>query len=983
MKQETMQQELRLSGRQQEQALLWSQFEISTTGHLRVTLVTGEPGIGKTSLLESIGRKVAQSGALVLRGGASQSEGMPPYLPFLEALGKYVRSASPNILREQIGPFGSVLATLLPELPLRLGPFSESYPLLPEQARLRLYEAIGTFLVAIAASQPLLLLLDDLQWADSATLDLLSHIARHQQEARIFILGAYRKGEVAQSPAFERTLAELIRLRLFLTLSLKPLSNDELATLSTSLLGASLDSTANTFLARQSEGNPFLAEELLQNWLDIAALVRTESGYRLHSSMDVALPSSIVNAVRQRLVRLSKDSIDLLRTAAIIGRTFEGMLLARVTSQEAEEVEERLQEAVRAHLIRPDQPGFFTFSHDTIRACLYDEVGLVKRTRLHTSIGHMLQQQLKQTMAAPDARFLANLAFHFARSGEHALGAMYSQQAAESAFKSFAAEDALTHYRTALSLLDQEALPYGFCLLGTGEAFMALGNFQDAIHAFEPALAWWKARRNSEEAGRAAWGLGKAYWRREEIILARSALQEAVDLFAEKPGINQVRALIELGSLLALSLHQLTEAQGVLQQALDLAQQCGDQHLMAATHRALGSLSLRAGDVKGARQLLELALVQAAKVDDVWEATEICASLSLAYRWAGNFDRQQELLQHWLIYARRCHDPYQLRHLYSYLATGYALRGLKAEAENALQHAQQIVEHLDSPEPLAMLQFTRGSLIAIWGDLERGEELLRLSIDRFRALEPHSLVWWLGQLGFIQALAGKQEEALTILDELETMIASLPERAMSTAHVLCFMAAIAVWLKQRDWALRLYPRLVPFAGQMHAFSIDRLLGELSTLRGTFSEARAYLRVAEETTRQTSFQVELASTLAAQADLELAEHGRTGVAAARTLLEEAANLSARISFFTLERHLRERLRQLAGKGTRPHLPAGLSLREADVLRLVAHGKSNREIAEALVISERTVANHLANIFNKTGVENRAAAAAFAVRHALLE
>jgi DNA-binding NarL/FixJ family response regulator len=130
-------------------------------------------------------------------------------------------------------------------------------------------------------------------------------------------------------------------------------------------------------------------------------------------------------------------------------------------------------------------------------------------------------------------------------------------------------------------------------------------------------------------------------------------------------------------------------------------------------------------------------------------------------------------------------------------------------------------------------------------------------------------------------------------------------------------------------------------------------------------------------------VELAFTLLAQANLELAEHRRSGVASARVLLEEALVLSEHAGTQTLERSLRERLHQLAGKGTRPHLPAGLSPREAEVLRLVTQGKSNRQIAEGLVISERTVANHLASILNKTGVENRAAAAAFAIRHELAE
>jgi DNA-binding NarL/FixJ family response regulator len=151
----------------------------------------------------------------------------------------------------------------------------------------------------------------------------------------------------------------------------------------------------------------------------------------------------------------------------------------------------------------------------------------------------------------------------------------------------------------------------------------------------------------------------------------------------------------------------------------------------------------------------------------------------------------------------------------------------------------------------------------------------------------------------------------------------------------------------------------------------------------FPSARMYLAAAEEATRRSSFKVELAFTLLTQANLDLAEHRRSGVASARVLLEEALVLSEHAGAQAFERYLRERLHQLAGKGTRPHLPAGLSPREAEVLRLVTQGKSNREIAEELVISERTVANHLASILNKTGVENRAAAAAFAIRHELAE
>lgn len=140
-----------LIGRQREPALLWRHFESATAGHMRVVLVSGEPGIGKTRLLDVIAAHATQKGALVLHGGASESEGIPSYLPFLEAFGQHIRAAVADELREQTGVMASVLATILPELPA-------SYPLPPEQARLRLYEAVGMFLAAIAIPRPLLLI---------------------------------------------------------------------------------------------------------------------------------------------------------------------------------------------------------------------------------------------------------------------------------------------------------------------------------------------------------------------------------------------------------------------------------------------------------------------------------------------------------------------------------------------------------------------------------------------------------------------------------------------------------------------------------------------------------------------------------------------------------------------------------------------------------------------------------------------------------
>lgn len=208
-----------LVGRRDEISALLDALESAKRGHASVVLVAGEPGIGKTCLLEAFAGRATDEGAEVLRGGASEAAGMPPYLPFLEALGQHIRTTPADKLRAQTGELAAILATLLPELAARLGQIPESYTLPPEQARQRLFEAVGLFLAEIANAHPLVVILDDLQWTDASTLDLLCHIARRQRDAYLLLLGAYRAGEAVQHAAFSQTIAELNRLRVLRTVT--------------------------------------------------------------------------------------------------------------------------------------------------------------------------------------------------------------------------------------------------------------------------------------------------------------------------------------------------------------------------------------------------------------------------------------------------------------------------------------------------------------------------------------------------------------------------------------------------------------------------------------------------------------------------------------------------------------------------------------------------------------------------------------------
>jgi len=469
-------------GRQQELALIHAHYEQAKEGRTNVVLLAGEPGIGKTRLLEEVGASVAHDGAVVLRGGASEAEGMPPYLPFLEALGHYIQHTSPELLREQVTHVSHILASIFPELALRLGDVTLPQPLSAEQARLQLYEAIGTFSAAIGAQNTLVLLLDDLHWADSASLDLLCHIIRRQSNAHLLIVGAYRSSESEQNAALARTIYELSRQRVLTTITAPPLTESQVADFVRCYLTYPVSPTLTSLLYAQSEGNPFFIEELLYGWLETGVLAKEHEQWSVVALLEHTLPPNIIGALRRRFAHVAPAIIDHLRIAAIIGRTFDVALLATVEEKDIECVEEHLLEAVRLHLVCIDQSGDFTFSHDKIRECLYTEVSNSRRRRLHGAIGDVLEKRYAGEMKEREltTHHLAELAFHFVRSGDQVRGVEYSQQAALLALRAFAFEEAIGYYHAALELLKPDDARREQLSLALGEVMLQAGKEAEA-----------------------------------------------------------------------------------------------------------------------------------------------------------------------------------------------------------------------------------------------------------------------------------------------------------------------------------------------------------------------------------------------------------------------------------------------------------------------------------------------------------------------
>jgi DNA-binding CsgD family transcriptional regulator/DNA replicative helicase MCM subunit Mcm2 (Cdc46/Mcm family) len=974
-------------GRQRELTLVMNHYEAAKGGYAHVVLLTGDPGIGKTRLLNEVAERLAHVGAVVLRGSASEAEGMPPYLPFVEALGRYIQVTPLDLLRTQVAVAPQVLATLLPELITRLGDLPASHPLPPEQARFRLYEAIGMFLGAIGVPHALVLTLDDLQWADTASLDLLCHVTRHQPNAHLLVLGAYRESEVIHHSALARTLIELSRQRVLTTVTIGPLSAIETGMLAEGKLSGALQPGVNALLHTHSEGNPFFAEELLEGWIEEGALVHEQNQWMAVTPLDHALPPSIVGALWQRFARLSAESIDHLRVAAIIGRTFDLSLLAAIQEQVVEAVEAGLLDAAQARLVRADQTGTFTFNHDKIRECLYAEVSTSRRRRLHGLIGGLLEASYGQEQTM-NVHQLAALAFHFARSSDQPRGVHYSLGAATQALQTAAAEEAISHYRTTLDLLSEEDRRRGDVLLRLGEAALLAGQEEVAESAYTAAQGWLLQEGDREALAKAVHGLGRAYWRQDKRTAARAALEQGLALLGDRPCAEAVEVLIDHSLLLTIYMGQQEEGMASAQRALEMAKLLGDTRLEERARRIMTeNLSLHGEDLVAAVQFLEQVLMHTEANDDLSEAAEYCLNLAVASYWMADIRRSHEASAQRIALIERCRQSHHLRTTYTWLALLHASQGRWEEAEQMIERAHPIVDHLTSLIFAAFLHQIHGFLAYQYEAYPLAERELQTALamaEQDRHMGLGMLMFYPGMLGLVQATMGKREEACASMASVETHLDRLPEGILPTAPLLICLALTAIALGDQERAVLLYPRLLAFRGQHYWFLADRILGLLAIERDDWETARMHLSAAQAIAGREDLRPEFARTLFARATVELAQDGQGSIMHAKELLREAVTLFEELGMSHSAQYTLARLSALSSRpGRRAHaaFPAHLIEREVAVLKLVAQGKSNRQIAHDLGLSEKTVTNYLTHIFNKTTCENRAAATAFAIHHGL--
>ena len=321
----------------------------------RIVLLAGDAGIGKTTLTAELALGVHDAGAIVL-AGRSPRETLVPYQPFLEALRHWALNAALTDLRASTREYGSELARLIPELRRRAPELPPPPQDEPETERYRLFEAVVGLLTELSRSAPVLLVLDDLQWADRPTLLLLRHLARATNPARLLIMCAYRSTE--RGDTFASAMVELRRDRLASQLDIRGLSESETAELVRVRAGVSPARAFARALYEETEGNPFFVEEIIRHLIEAGVQVGSASPSELQR---FGLPEGVKQVIAFRLGRLEAPAAELLRVAAVIGRDIDAGLLERVVQLDEEEFLAALEEALGAELLveSDDNPGSY------------------------------------------------------------------------------------------------------------------------------------------------------------------------------------------------------------------------------------------------------------------------------------------------------------------------------------------------------------------------------------------------------------------------------------------------------------------------------------------------------------------------------------------------------------------------------------------------------------------------------------------------
>jgi predicted ATPase/DNA-binding SARP family transcriptional activator len=829
-----------LVGRARELSGLLSGLEQALAGHGGLFLLAGEPGIGKSRLADELARHARDRGAEVLFGRCWEAGGAPAYWPWVQALRAHVRGRDPDALRLELGAGAAEVAQMLPELRELFADLPEPPPLSPEAARFRLFERLASFLITVARSRPVVVVLDDLHAADEPSLLLLQFVTGELQQAPLLIVGAYRDVDLEPHTPLASVVAELRRERVTHQLALGGLTEVEVGRMIEASSGMQPPQPSVAAIHHRTEGNPLFVDELVRLLSSEGRLTQVTEA----ASEALPIPPGVREVIGRRLRLLSDDSRRILVLAAVLGREFEFAALAHLSGLSEEQLLDVLEEAIRLRVLAevPAAPDRLRFAHALIRDTLYGELGGLRRLRLHRQVGEALEAFYGKDREP----HLAELAHHFlaaGAAGNAARAIEYARAAGDRAVRLFAFEEAVRLFEMALEALERNsaASDRDRCelLLALADAQSRAGDHLAAKATYLRAAELARKAALGELFARAAAGYGGRF------VWVRAAtdprlvplLEDALAALGEADSALRVQLLSRLAAALCDDPSR-ERRERIWEQAVQAARRLGDPATLAyaldagiaateGPHRVQESLAQAGEVVSLAARIGDSERAFAGHEHAFWCAWQL-----------GDRDRRAAALALLTRVAQALQQPAQL-----WLAT--ATQAALALSEGRLDEAEELIERARSlggraqgwnADATCKLQlFVLGRERGQLGGFEQ-------EVRDFPHTFPSPLVYRC-VLAYVDARRGATAEATTVIEELI-------RRDLSTWHVdsewlfsITLLAEAAALVGNGGHAAHLYGLLLPYR-RLNAVapieaglgSASRALGMLATVLGRFADA---------------------------------------------------------------------------------------------------------------------------------------------------
>ena len=678
-------------------------------------LLGGEPGVGKTRLAEQILDVGSRHRCLPLTGRCYEIEGAEPFIPFVELMEQCVERLPAAEVRDVLGDSAPEVARLLPGLRSRFPDIPQPLEMPPEQQRRFLFKSVTDFFGRAAHTRALVVLLDDLHWADESTLLLLQHLAPHVEQMPLLLLGTYRDVELDLQRPFAQVLETLIRQRLAKRITIRRLPEAGVREMLVALGGPSPPPALVESIFAGTEGNPFFVEEVFHHLVEEGVLFsKQEPGvWRADLGVDdLQVPEGVRLVLARRLQRVAEETRRVLTSAAVVGRSFNFALLEGLGDVPGDGLLTALEEAEAAHLIVtvPGREPRWEFSHALIRQTLTGALSLPRRQQLHRRIA----EAIEATTGAAFETHTADLAHHLYQAGtavDLPKTVSLLRRAAGQAFGQGAFDEALELFDRALSLVQDSELAVRAALLqARGEALQSLAQTERALTDLEKAATLYEQVEDVEGTGQVCWAVAFLCAWRADNARAISVARRGRAMVGERPGAPRCR-------------------------------------LLGAEAFALGA----AGDVGEAHRLIATAIAEAESLDD----TQLLGQLlnfnaligwtSMAGReWAMVAERSAALL-------RDSDDLWQWVQVVGWRDMARWCVGDTELVEEARQ-AEETAERIGGSGAVAIIRMARAaSALTRHGDLEAFERFARWFIDfSVRNDFPWKLAGasWLGLVAF-------------------------------------------------------------------------------------------------------------------------------------------------------------------------------------------------------------------------------------------